>query len=59
MSGTTPKMEIVWMNVTLFCLYHIAALNGIYYFLTLQIHWKTFLWGKLRLSFKNNCGQQI
>lgn len=42
-------LEIVWRNVALFAYLHIAAVYGLYLFLTGQVMWQTFLWGRSSL----------
>jgi len=43
--------QIVWRNVALFAYLHLAAVYGLYLFLTAQVMWQTFLWGKFLLEF--------
>lgn len=49
MDRTFP-VKIVWRNVFLFVYLHLAAVYGGYLFITGQVMWQTFLWGKLGLK---------
>lgn len=40
-------VDIVWRNVILFAYLHTAALYGGYLWVSGQVMWQTFLWGKL------------
>ncbi|RZB39759.1 acyl-CoA Delta(11) desaturase, partial [Asbolus verrucosus] len=40
-------MIIVWRNVVIFLLYHLIALQGVYYVVSLTVIWKTLLWSLL------------
>lgn len=44
-SKSTYKMQIVWRNVILFALLHIASVYGLY-LLILKAKWATVAWGK-------------
>ena len=47
-SACSYKLQIVWPNVILMSLYHYFAVLGLYYILSLNLRWQTFLFRRHR-----------
>ncbi len=51
-------VEMVWRNVILFAYLHTAALYGGYLWVSGQVMWQTFVWGKLiNLNYVDSLNQ--
>ena len=54
-SACSYKLQIVWPNVILMSLYHYFAVLGLYYILSLNLKWQTFLFGRHRNPKPTTC----